>query len=174
MRFFIFSKFIFLENNNEFCFSVFRSATYWYFYILLHKLLFLDFFLSVSECEVLLWHFFAEANSTWKAPKSLLAALSTQLCPKKIKMENLSFFCYIPLTYYENSWSINLMSNLYFGGNFPKSLNPPSHLRVFVRFENTKGEIQKGRFSGWFGGRLGSVWESATQPTHVPYLGNFS
>ena len=33
--------------------------------------------------------------------------------------------------------------------NFPKSLNPPTHLRVFMRFGNTKGEIRVKKDDFW-------------------------
>ena len=50
----------------------------------------------------------------------------------------------------------------------PKSVYPPTHPRVFVRFGSTKGEIRvkKGDFRGDLGG-LDLVWESATPPTHI-------
>ena len=50
--------------------------------------------------------------------------------------------------------------------NFPKSLNPPIRPRVFVRFGNTKGEIQGHLVFFWAG--LG-----ISHPTH-PYLGKSS
>ena len=50
----------------------------------------------------------------------------------------------------------------------PKSVNPLTHPRVFVRSGKTKGEfrVKKGDFRGDLRG-LDLVWESASPPTHI-------
>ena len=63
--------------------------------------------------------------------------------------------------------------NVFFLETFPKSVYPPTHPRVFVRFGKTKGEIwvKKGDFWGGlegFGPCLG-----ISHPTH-PHLGKIS
>ena len=50
-----------------------------------------------------------------------------------------------------------------------KSLNQPTHPRVFVRFGNTKGEIRVKKKRGDFWGDFffGPVWKSANPLTHI-------
>ena len=48
---------------------------------------------------------------------------------------------------YSTSWILQIFVEIskitrFFWENFPKPLNPLTNLRVFVRFGNTKGEIQ--------------------------------
>ena len=63
--------------------------------------------------------------------------------------------------------------NPFFWDIFPKSVYPPTHPRVFVRFGRTKGEIrvEKGDFRGNLGGFWG-VWTLfGNQPPHPPTFG---
>ena len=47
----------------------------------------------------------------------------------------------------------------FFGEKLPKSLNPPTHPRVFVRYGDTKGEIRVKK-------KDGVIWGGSGHPNH--------